>query len=321
MSKLTVLYLFLSLTILGQIELLGQNVMSFEGFNLPKDTALINSGPGGFFQESFFKFNNEYNEMWGAWSGWAISSKTDSVTAGFTNDLSSIAGQGHLSTTYAVAYVAGGKNYMAIDNKDISITGIHISNSTYAYRSMESGDAFAKKFGGISGSEPDFFKLTIGAMKDGKVLDQEVEVYLADFRSQVASEDFILKGWKFIPLEFGVVDSLSFVLSSSDNGAFGMNTPAYFCLDDVSYEFTTSTKDNASERPFHIYPNPSTDKLVLANHSYGIEKVEIFDQSGKLVQAHGKGTDQIVVSNLKTGVYFSKIYTSKGIFVDKFIRN
>jgi hypothetical protein len=226
-----------------------------------------------------------------------------------------------LSTTYAVAYVAAGKNYMAIDNKDISITGIHISNSTYAYRSMESGDAFAKKFGGISGSEPDFFKLTIGAIKDGKALGQEVEVYLADFRSQVATEDFILKDWKFIPLDFGAVDSLSFVLSSSDNGVFGMNTPAYFCIDDVSYEFTTATKNTASERPVQIYPNPSSDRLFLTNHRFRIEKVEIYDQTGKLLQVHSSDSDQIVVSNLKTGVYFSKIFSSQGIFVDKFIRN
>lgn len=294
--------------------------MSFEGFNLPKDTALINSGPDGSFQESFFKFHNEYNAMWGAWSGWAISSKTDSVTAGFTNDLSSIAGQGHLSTTYAVAYLAGGKNYVAIDNRNLSITGIYISNSTYAYRSMENGDAFAKKFGGISGSEPDFFKLVIGAVKDGRALEKEVEVYLADFRPQKDDEDFILKDWKFVPLDFGAVDSLSFVLSSSDNGAFGMNTPAYFCMDDIIYELTTSTNNKTSESPVHFYPNPSSDKVQVTKSWHEIEKVEIFDQAGHLVQVINLDSDQIIISHLKSGVYFSKIYSSTGIFVEKFVR-
>jgi len=33
------------------------------------------------------------------------------------------------------------------------------------------------------------------------------------------------------------VKRIVFNLNSTDQGDWGMNTPAYFCLDDLSYEF------------------------------------------------------------------------------------
>ncbi|MEZ4953573.1 MAG: DUF4465 domain-containing protein [Saprospiraceae bacterium] len=39
----------------------------------------------------------------------------------------------------------------------------------------------------------------------------------------------------------GHVDSL-FTLSSSDAGVFGMNTPAYFCLDNLTLGIAENTK-------------------------------------------------------------------------------
>ena len=92
---------------------------------------------------------------------------------------------------------------------------------------------FAKAFGGADGSDPDYFKLLVWGMAKGEATDS-VEFYLADYRFDNAAEDYIIKTWQWVDLgSLGKVDSLMFGLESSDNGDWGMNTPAYFCLDNL----------------------------------------------------------------------------------------
>jgi hypothetical protein len=48
-------------------------------------------------------------------------------------------------------------------------------------------------------------------------------------------DDYILKEWEWLDLtSLGLVTSLNFALESSDVGEYGMNTPAYFCIDDFT---------------------------------------------------------------------------------------
>ena len=55
------------------------------------------------------------------------------------------------------------------------------------------------------------------------------QFYLADFRD---GKSEIVKDWQYCDLSaLGQVSKVSFTLTSSDNGDYGMNTPAYFCLD------------------------------------------------------------------------------------------
>lgn len=313
--------LFVSLVLFIPITASAQSPTDFEKFQLGPDSALVNSGTQKFFHSDIFNLPNDYNEAWGAWSGWAISSKTDSVSAGFTNELSSIAGQGKDSRTYAVAYVAGGQNYIAIDPTTVAtVKGIYISNSTYGYRSMEQGDAFAKKFGGLTGLDPDFFKLTIGAIRNGEILDEKVEVYLADFRSTNPSEDFILKGWKEVPLNFSEIDSITFELSSSDVGAFGMNTPAYFCIDNIAFDVTTNTKELVVANNLQVYPNPSSQFIRLDNVAESLKTWSIYDVNGQLVERQTNTNNEVAVSNLSAGLYTIVVKTSKGLFTDRFMK-
>ena len=49
------------------------------------------------------------------------------------------------------------------------------------------------------------------------------------------AQDFILSQWTTMDLSpLGSPTRLAFSLSSSDNGPFGMNTPAYFALDNLA---------------------------------------------------------------------------------------
>ncbi len=91
------------------------------------------------------------------------------------------------------------------------------------------GTNLLKKFG-----EGDWFKLKIkGKDKAGGNDTQAVEFYLADFRN---GKSELLNQWKWVDLMgLGEVKSVHFELSSTDNGDWGgMNTPSYFCIDDIT---------------------------------------------------------------------------------------
>jgi hypothetical protein len=48
----------------------------------------------------------------------------------------------------------------------------------------------------------------------------------------LAANGVYIDKWTYVDLtEFGKVDAIFFTLTSSDNGDYGMNTPAYFCMD------------------------------------------------------------------------------------------
>lgn len=99
---------------------------------------------------------------------------------------------------------------------------------------MRDGCFPANKFGGPSGDDPDWFLLTITG-KDASGADTNtVEFYLADYRFEDNSEDYIVDSWEYVDLSsLGVVKSLEFSLSSSDVGDFGINTPTYFAMDSL----------------------------------------------------------------------------------------
>src|SRR5690606_16841503 len=111
-----------------------------------------------------------------------------------------------------------------------------ITNSTYAYESMKQGDAFAKKFGGVGGNDEDWFKVTVHSYFQGMASDS-LDIYLADFRFADNSKDYIMDTWNFYNTPSYLADSLVFIVSSSDTGSFGMNTPAYFCLDNIKVHY------------------------------------------------------------------------------------
>lgn len=60
----------------------------------------------------------------------------------------------------------------------------------------------------------------------------EVEVYLADFRN--GSTLGVRDGWLPVSLEsLGKIHTLQIDFESSDEGEYGMNTPAYVAIDDI----------------------------------------------------------------------------------------
>ena len=125
----------------------------------------------------------------------------------------------------AFAAAFNGPCYAELLNGPALVPGFYITNSSYAYTSMLNGDAAAKKF--VKG---DWFKLTITGYDADDNETGTKEYYLADLRD--AATAYIINDWRYVDLSgLGEVAKLGFELTSTDNGSYGMNTPAYFCFD------------------------------------------------------------------------------------------
>ena len=205
----------------------------FQDLPLAPNSYYNGSDEKGDFTSGGVGFANSYNAKWGSWSGFAYSNMTDTTTAGYSNQYSAFAGGGAGgSSTYGIGY-AGGSDAIVTLPAGASVTSASFTNTTYAALSMRDGDGFAKKFGGPTGNDPDFFRLTVTGLA-GDTTVGTVDVYLADFRFADNASDYILSRWVDVDLtSLAAARQLKFTLASSDNGDFGMNTPAYFAVDNL----------------------------------------------------------------------------------------
>ncbi len=195
------------------------------------------SGAGG-FASGGLNFVNNYNATFQSWDGWAYSNTTDTTTPGFGNQYSAITGGGAGgSSQYGVFFqpFSNGMTVSVDGGGTTTFAGGYFTNTTYAALSMLNGDSFAKQFGGATGDDPDWFLLTVSGLDPGGMVTSTMELYLADYRFADNSLDYIVDEWTWLDLSsLGEVAGLQFQLTSSDVGAFGVNTPTYFALDNLS---------------------------------------------------------------------------------------
>jgi hypothetical protein len=222
------------------------------GATLSAESFYNGADSAGGFRSGQVRFNNVFDPTFGSWGGWAVSNTTDATTSGFTNQYSAAAGIGaNGSATYAIAsaFAGGTAPRITIESPGTGqgFESLMITNSTYAALSMAHGDSFAKKFGGISGDEADYFLLTIeGLTEEGQSVGV-VDFYLADFRFDDNGQDYIVDQWTTVDVSSLVgATQLAFSLSSSDIGAFGMNTPAYFAVDQIVLAESTAESVTAT---------------------------------------------------------------------------
>jgi hypothetical protein len=125
-----------------------------------------------------------------------------------------------------------------------------VTNTTYAALSMLTGDSFGKQFGGASGDDPDYFKITaFGTDNSGNLLGSS-DFYLADYRFDNNTLDYVVNTWTPWDLTaLGDSSRVYFNVSSTDVGQYGMNTPGYFAVDNLQIT---------------AVPEPSSIVLMLA---------------------------------------------------------
>jgi hypothetical protein len=263
---------------------------------------------------------SEFGDYWS--SGFAISSLFDTVTPGYGNLYTSFAGLGaDSSLQYAVSQ---NRSRVLIPTGILPLPfakGMYVTNTTYAALSMKFGDAFAKKFGGPTGNDPDYFLLTVKAFLGGAPKTDSVNFYLADFRNADNSKDYIVNTWKWLDLTpLGLVDSLEFILSSSDNGAFGMNTPAFFALDNLTLDFSNSVNEVQALQAVKIYPNPATDRLFIDAPDAVIHAVSLHDLSGRQwLEKSFNQINEISLQGIPAGLYLLKLQGQEQSVVKKII--
>ncbi len=182
------------------IPFVHADIVTFDDLNLAPNSYWNGSGGTGMFTSGDAVFMNGYNSTYHSWDGWAYSNMTDTTTPGYTNQYSAVTGSGvNGSSNYGVAYNGGSYgtasppnlSFGAVSGNDYDkvISGAYFTNTTYAYLSMLDGDSFAKKFGGITGDDPDWFKLSIKGITAAGTYTDPIDFYLADYRFSDNSRD------------------------------------------------------------------------------------------------------------------------------------
>lgn len=299
----------------------AQSVAKFDDLSLTPESFWNGSDLSGSFKSGDVTFLNSFNIDWQNWSGFAYSNMSDVTTPGYGNQYSAITGKGYEeSSNYAVCYPSPTAD-MGITLPG-RITGFFVTNSTYAYLSMKNGDAFAKKFGGETGNDPDFFKLVIETLDAiGQPVDT-LDFYLADFRSVDNSKDYILNNWTWVDLSaMKLTGNLRFSLSSGDNSFGFMNTPGYFCIDNLNYAVMVSSSE-IQKKQATVFPNPFIEQLNISGID-GKAKVILSDLSGKTISEYNNVLNNKLInglSGLKSGVYFIKIIDENNQFTTKLVK-
>lgn len=294
----------------------AQTTVTFD--DLPLDTMVYWSGSdeSGSFSSGGVIFPNDYQGYWAG--GFIYSRSTDVTTAGYLNDFSAYTGVGaNNSSNYAVSNSYSGSS---IDfGEETEVTSIALTNSTYAALSMLNGDFFGKVFGSVYDAQgnvdgtngEDYFRLLItGYDTNGDSTDQVV-FYLADYRFADSTQDYIVDTWETVDLTaLGTVRYLEFKLESSDVGANGMNTPAYFALDNLVYSSVAGVSELPSSS-MKVYPNPVGETVTIS----GLDgSVTVYQADGKIVYAgKSSGITTLSTADWLSGYYTVEVTGNKGV--------
>jgi hypothetical protein len=136
------------------------------------------------------------------------------------------------SKPYLVAYYSswayeGPSNQVKFVDKDGKTSfkplGVYVCNHPWPYYDCLHGYGSATAF-----EDGDYFELVaVGVDADGN--EKSTSIKLIEC---VGDELHALNDWTYFDLSsLGTVESVYFTLNSTDNGAYGMNTAAYFCMD------------------------------------------------------------------------------------------
>jgi hypothetical protein len=183
--------------------------------------------------------------------GIAISQWNDMVMPGDSNQCSvyyadAITGYGGYdsSETFAVHFgyndpapypytMGDARSYVTFYDPDQTCVFDHfyVCNSTYAYLAMLNGYYVARP---LDYAHQDWFKIVIEGIAPDDSVTGTVEFYLADFRTE--DSPGILYGWHRVDLDtLGAVTALRFDVQGSDVNEYqSLNTPAYFCFDNLT---------------------------------------------------------------------------------------
>jgi hypothetical protein len=216
----------------------------------------------GSFSSGGATFNNYYDpNCYGStyWEQWAYSNRTDTESTGVTAQYTAMTqSTEQTSGNYGIGFsgwYAGVAPTMVFATPTV-VESADFTNNAYVYHTLLDGDTYSKKFGYTwnkttkswdNTKTADWFILTITGKDAVGNATGTVDFYLADYRFDEDANDYAVRDWTTVTLaSLGKVSSLEFDLSSSDTGDYGINTPTYFAMDNLT-----------------ITPEPSTITLAI----------------------------------------------------------
>jgi hypothetical protein len=308
MKKITFLIAAMSMGLLTCISF-AQNVANFEDLSIETNSFWNGDDESGQFISGGWIFYNTYNSGFDSWNGWAYSNMTDIETYSWENQYSAASvPSSPVENNYAVSYIIADweNDYSPIpaviktDNEEaVSVAGTWICLNAYASLYMEDEGAY----GGNYANSHHYLKLIVRGYSPIAFTWSTLEVYLADYRFQNNDYNYKFDTWKYINLEsLGEVSELEFILESSDSGDYGLNTPAYFCIDNFNQNYTLSVLPELySEAPenFSINAGETVDISILA--AGGIQPFSYSWESNESLSATSGET--VNASPLETTTY------------------
>ena len=218
-----------------------ERVVSFEENLTQPETSLVPEGgeQDGWYTKTSFRDNSSLVEIPHWYSadksfggGFTYTNTTDVTTPGYVN-ISAITGAGKFGKVYLTSstnsYTPASISILNTDKYQFK--GAWVTNTTYAYLAIKDGND-----GGLNAvrqfADGDYFILTaVGRDAQGTEIGR-VNFYLADYRN---GQSKIVNTWEWFDWSaLASAASISFELDSTDKGEYGMNTPAYFCLDGIT---------------------------------------------------------------------------------------
>ena len=176
--------------------------------------------------------------------------------------------------------------------------GFYVCNNPYTYYAIQKGNSYAAKF-----EQGAWLKLIAHGVDATGNETGTVEHYLTDYRSEKPEEWTLNKSWKWVDLStLGKVSSLYFTMESSDTGAQGMKTPAYFCFDRLMVLTAPASVDEALAATATVY----FDRVASAVRVESAAPVEtaVYNSRGALVMRQRvEGTASLDLSGTPSGVY------------------
>ena len=182
-------------------------------------------------------------------------------------------------------------------NTTFTPVGVYVCNHPWPYYGCLHGDGFGRAF-----EEGDYFELIAhGVDADGE--ETTTSINLVEFTNGQLKA---LNDWTFFDLSsLGEVESVYFTLNSTDSGDYGMNTAAYFCMDNFQV-VGPETEDNEG---FHLVGTfngwnqdaeggrlsfDENDKLEGVEFEAGAEfKVIAFDEDGTTIWFGGEDANNV----------------------------
>ena len=172
---------------------------------------------------------NLYTTAYGTsdfWSGFAISNRTATTFNAMTltpDQYNNITGKAHSGNNFCVITTYGEKISLG---SGVVVKSLYFTNSAYTVNSILNGDNYS----GDKFDATDWFKCTLTAEKaDGTTVSKDIDL---------AKDGGYVNDWQLLDLsDMGTITSLSFGFSGSRSNDYGVLTPAYICIDDVTVEY------------------------------------------------------------------------------------